>query len=393
MLALSLPDARIEDSQAWEILRAGASDLLAWTAAEQVAEQVRVRFERWRQVDALLTAPSVKDHLIGTSPAWRAALRQIVEAARFTDASILLIGESGTGKERVARLIHDLDPQASPDAFVILDCTTVVPELAGSEFFGHERGAFTGAVAARDGAFADADGGTLFLDEAGELPAMLQAQLLRVVQEGTYKRVGSNAWQHARFRLVCATNRDLARDVASGAFRADLYHRIASWVFRLPPLRERREDILTLARHFLPVPPSGAAPAFDGPVRDYLLNRPYPGNVRELRQLVARIGARHVGPGPITLGDIPADDRPDDPHPRRGWRHGSFEEAIGRAVIGGAGLKEIRDAAADMAIRLAVLQENGNLKQAARRLGVTDRALQLRRATRRGPARGPEVDH
>ena len=113
---------------------------------------------------------------------------------RFTPASVLLIGESGTGKELIARLIHELDRRAAGNEFVILDCATIVPELSGSEFFGHERGAFTGAVGARDGAFATADGGTLFLDEVGELPMPLQAQLLRVVQEGTYKRVGGNVW-------------------------------------------------------------------------------------------------------------------------------------------------------------------------------------------------------
>src|SRR5690606_31880967 len=134
---------------------------------------------------------------------------------------------------------------------VILDCSTIVPELAGSEFFGHERGAFTGALITREGAFALADGGTLFLDEIGELPLHLQVQLLRVIQEGTYKKVGSNTWKSTRFRLICATNRDLSEEVKKGRFRADLFYRIASWTFHLPPLRERKEDILPLALHFL----------------------------------------------------------------------------------------------------------------------------------------------
>jgi len=121
---------------------------------------------------------------------------------------------------------------------VIVDCTTIVSELAGSEFFGHERGAFTGAVGQRDGAFAAAHGGTLFLDEIGELPLPLQAQLLRVVQEGTYKRVGSNAWQRSRFRLVSATNRNLVERIAQGHFRQDLYYRIGAWIFRVPPLQD-----------------------------------------------------------------------------------------------------------------------------------------------------------
>src|SRR5678816_4688946 len=140
----------------------------------------------------------------------------------------LIAGESGTGKELVARLIHALDRREPKGPFVVLDCTTVSPELAGSEFFGHERGAFTTAVTAREGAFAMADGGTLFLDEVGELPLALQAELLRVIQERVYKRVGSNTWKQADFRLVCATNRDLAAEEAKGNFRLDLFHRIAS---------------------------------------------------------------------------------------------------------------------------------------------------------------------
>src|SRR4029450_9990071 len=125
----------------------------------------------------------------------------------------------------------------------------VVLSLSGSEFFGHEKGAFTGAVAAREGAFAMADGGTLFLDEVGELPPPLQAELLRVIQEGMYKRVGSNVWRRTNFRLLCATNRSLLDPSTEGLFRRDLYHRIAAWTCHLPSLRERADDIPILARH------------------------------------------------------------------------------------------------------------------------------------------------
>src|SRR5678816_1272096 len=141
----------------------------------------------------------------------------------------LIAGESGTGKELVARLIHALDRREPKGPFVVLDCTTVSPELAGSEFFGHERGAFTTAVTAREGAFAMADGGTLFLDEVGELPLTLQAELLRVIQERVYKRVGSNIWKQVNFRLICATNRNLLEEEARGAFRRDFYYRLAAW--------------------------------------------------------------------------------------------------------------------------------------------------------------------
>src|SRR5262249_5035658 len=143
--------------------------------------------------------------------------------------------------------------------------------LSGSEFFGHERGAFTGAVSQRDGAFALADGGTLFLDEVGELPLPLQAQLLRVVQERTYKRVGGNTWHRTNFRLVCATNRDLLAQVGRGEFRADLYYRIASFVCKLPPLRQRLDDVIPLAEYFLrQMYPNGEPPQLDDAVRAYL---------------------------------------------------------------------------------------------------------------------------
>jgi transcriptional regulator with GAF, ATPase, and Fis domain len=383
ILAVPAAEARLDVQQAWQLLRAGASDVVAWSSAADVAERIKARFERWAAVDALIEAPLVRDTLIGASPVWRATLRCAVEVARFTDASVLLIGESGTGKELMARLIHELDARERKGELVLLDCSTIVPELSGSEFFGHERGAFTGAVAAREGAFATAHGGSLFLDEVGELPMRLQAQLLRAVQERTYKRVGGNAWHRTDFRLVSATNRDLSQCIERGEFRSDLYHRIASWVFRIPPLRERRDDILPLARHALrALRPDAPSLDFDAPVRDYLINRAYPGNVRDLRQLVTRIASRHVGPGPITLGEIPDDERPRDVAAPRQWRDAEFAEGIRQALSSGAKLKEISHAAAETAIRLAVHDENGNLQVAARRLGVTDRALQMRRAAR-----------
>jgi transcriptional regulator with GAF, ATPase, and Fis domain len=201
------------------------------------------------------------------------------------------------------------------------------------------------------------------------------------VQERTYKRVGSNSWQRTDFRLICATNRDLLREVESGRFRHDLYYRIASWVVHLPPLRERLEDILPLARHFLrELLPADTPVDLDHAVCEYLLKRSYPGNVRDLKQLIYRIGCRHVGPGPITAGDIPEDERPslvqdggDD------WHDPSLEQAVRRALALGMGLREISRAATDIAVRIAVSDEKGNLQRAARRLQVTDRALQMRR--------------
>ncbi len=382
VLAIPAADAVIDASSVWQLLRAGASDVLAWSS--DIAELIKARFERWQAVDELVQSEAVQSKLVGVSQVWRSVLRQVIEVTRFTPASVLLIGESGTGKELIARLIHELDPRAAGNEFVILDCATIVPELSGSEFFGHERGAFTGAVGARDGAFATADGGTLFLDEVGELPMPLQAQLLRVVQEGTYKRVGGNVWHRTEFRLVCATNKVLPQAIERGEFRSDLFYRIAGWVFRVPSLHERRDDILPLAQHFLRLfQPDNPRHEFDLPVREFLLSRSYPGNVRDLRQLIARISSRHVGPGPITVGDIPADERPEGGPTRGCWRDGDFERSIRQAVAMGVGLKEISQAAADTAMRIAVNSENGNLQLAARQLGVTDRALQMRRAARR----------
>jgi transcriptional regulator with GAF, ATPase, and Fis domain len=304
---------------------------------------------------------------------------------------VLILGETGTGKEQVARLIHQLDGRPDKGELVLVDCTTIVPELAGSELFGHERGAFTSAVGARDGAVALADGGTLFLDEVGELPPGLQPQLLRVTQEQTYKRVGGNAWRRTAFRLVCATNRDLLAEEAAGRFRRDLYYRIAGWVCRLPALSERREDILPLVRHFMAqLRPGVEPPALDEPVRAFLLGRSYPGNVRDLRQLTARMLYRHVGPGPITVGDIPEEERP-ALLGEGDWCDARFEQAIRQALGAGAGIREIRRVAEDTAVRLAIADEDGNLQRAAQRLGVTDRALQLRRAAQRGASEAAEA--
>ncbi|MFL6292566.1 MAG: sigma 54-interacting transcriptional regulator [Thermoanaerobaculia bacterium] len=386
LIAVALHREALARGSGWQLLQAGASEVLAASDPAETAEVIAARFERWEEVDRLAGSSLVTRNLVGRSLAWRSVLRQVVEVARFSASSVLLGGESGTGKELVARLIHTLDAREDKRDLVVLDCTTIVPELSGSEFFGHERGSYTSAVAARDGAFALADGGTLFLDEVGELPPRLQAELLRGVQEGTYKRVGSNAWQKTRFRLVCATHRDLLDDVAEGRFRRDFYYRIAAWTCRLPPLRERREDIPLLVRCFLAERYGDEAPEVDPEVLDLLLARDYPGNVRDLRQLVGRIVHRHVGKGPITLGDVPEEERPQSGDGRPASADG-FDGAVRLALARGLGLKEIGNLAADTAVRLALAEEGGSLQRAADRLGVTDRALQMRRAAQRPSTR------
>jgi transcriptional regulator with GAF, ATPase, and Fis domain len=391
VVAVADPGMALDQNTVWRILEAGASDICVFTTPAESASYLAARFERWSEIERLVDDTRVAARVVGTSQAWRDVLRQVVAAARFTDAGILLLGESGTGKELIARLIDDLDPRADKPELVILDCSTITAELSGSEFFGHERGAFTGAVSLREGAFGLAHGGTLFLDEVGELPIVLQAKLLRVIQEHAYKRVGGNAWQQTRFRLVTATNRDLTREVARGAFREDLYFRIAGCVIRLPPLRERREDIIPLALRFFAEESGGRDPSIlDDSVRDYLLGRDYPGNVRDLRQVVKRIAHRHVGLGPITAGDIPEGDRPSSGTRVATWNGEPFENAIRYAISLGMGLRDISQAAAETAIRLAMQDEQGNLQRAARRLGVTDRALQMRRAGQRSRQDAPD---
>lgn len=384
LLAVSISRSTLINDAVWSLLAAGASDVLVWDGSANPAEEIAARFERWNAVDQLVDSSLVRKSLVGRSPAWISSIRQIAETARFTNESILITGESGTGKELAARLIHALDPRLNKGDWVVVDCTTIVPQLAGSEFFGHERGAFTGAATPRDGAFALADGGTLFLDEVGELLPELQAQLLRVIQEGTYKRVGGNTWQKTDFRLVCATNRDLLQEVAAGRFRGDLYHRIATWVVKLPPLRDRVEDIPLLVDHFLKnFRQQGSGIELDEPVRDYLMRRNYPGNVRDLKQLIARISRRHTGPGPITVGAIPSEDRPLSERDLSDWCNGQFRNGICQALALGVGLKEIGRTAENTAVQIAVRNENGNLQIAAKKLGVTDRALQMRRAALR----------
>ena len=386
VLVLAVPPCRIAPAQQWALLQAGAADVLLWPTLPASGDRICARFDRLRTVRELSERPQVSGALVGASAAWRCLLRRVVEIAVFANGPVLIAGESGTGKELIARLIHDLDTRGDKRELVVVDCTTITPELSGSEFFGHERGAYTGAMTAREGAFAQAHGGTLFLDEIGDLPPALQAQLLRVVQEGKYKRVGGNAWQHTSFRLVSATHCDLQARVAEGRFRADLYFRIAGSVCRTPPLRERLDDVLTLARHFQhDIEGSDGAQGFDDPVCQYLLARGYPGNVRELKRVVERLCLRHAGGGPITVGDVPEDERPREAAPARASLQARFD-AVAREAIGlGLGLKEIGQLATDCAIQAAMDEEQGNLHRAAARLDVTDRALQLRRAQQRLP--------
>lgn len=378
-----------------EAIAAVVDDVLDWD--ETTIPAIDARVGRWREIAQVLESPDVKNAVLGLSPAHLDAVSQLIELALHSNAPVLLTGETGTGKELMARLLHRLgDRRAS--AFVIVDCTTIVPTLSGSELFGHERGAFTGASSTRTGAFAAADGGTLFLDEIGDLALPIQAELLRVVQEGTYKRVGGDRWLHTNFRLVSATHRDLRSEVSAGQFRQDLFHRITSGVVELPPLRERAGDVELLFAAFLSEAMHGtAAPAITEPVRTVLRRREYPGNLRDLRQLALQVAARHAGPGRITLGDLPRSERlftttlsarptAEDvatPASASGDVEETIRHSISRLVADGHQLRAITRLVTDLAVDVALDESGGSTRAAARRLGVTERAIQLRRAALR----------
>ena len=225
--------------------------------------------------------------LIGTSPAMQ-AVYGVLSVVAPSDVTVLLEGETGTGKEMVAEAIHRQSPRADKP-LVVVDCGSLPAGLIESELFGHERGAFTGAVSSHEGSFERARGGTVFLDEIGELPVEMQTRLLRALDRREVRRVGGSAPRKIDLRLVAATHRNLADDVAAGRFRQDLYYRLAVVRVRLPSLRKRREDIPVLARHFLlqsgcPDPDRVLTP----PILQTLLTRRWPGNVRELRNVVER---------------------------------------------------------------------------------------------------------
>jgi two-component system, NtrC family, response regulator GlrR len=224
------------------------------------------------------------DDLLGASTAMRLVFAKIARVA-VSAAAVLLEGETGTGKSKIARSIHRLSPRAE-GPYVVVDCTAIPETLFESELFGHEKGAFTGAHALRIGALEAAHGGTVFLDEIGELPAAMQPKLLRVLEDRTIKRVGSNDDRVVDVRFMAATNRDLRTEVNAGRFRADLFYRLDTVRIRVPALRERASDIAQLASHFwAQLAPGETVPAA---LVSRMLRRPWPGNVRELRAVVER---------------------------------------------------------------------------------------------------------
>src|SRR5262245_1169360 len=228
--------------------------------------------------------------MVGRSPIMR-RIYQLVEMAAPTKCRVFVTGESGTGKELIARAIHGQSPRREKP-FVELNCAAIPSELIESEMFGHVRGSFTGAVADRKGKFEAANAGTLFLDELGDMSLMTQAKLLRVLQEGMVTPVGSTEARPVDVRVVCATSKNIQEEMARGAFREDLYHRLNVLTIAVPPLRARRQDIPELAEHFLRLASveNGVAPKRLAPrALDFLSQLPWPGNVRELRNLMERL--------------------------------------------------------------------------------------------------------
>ncbi len=257
------------------------------------------------EIDRLDVPTSASDRFelaIGRSESMRRVFG-VLERASAAPASILLTGETGTGKDVLARSIHLRSGRRG--AFEVLDCGAITPGLVESELFGHERGAFTGAVSSRAGAFERASGGTLFLDELGELPLELQPKLLRVLEARAFRRVGGSHTIEADVRIVAATSRDLRAETAAGRFREDLYYRLAVVALQVPPLRRRREDVPLLVEHFLGS--RGEVPRVTDATLAALTAYDWPGNVRELRNVLERAVAltRMRGASELELVDFP----------------------------------------------------------------------------------------
>jgi formate hydrogenlyase transcriptional activator len=247
------------------------------------------------------------EQIIGNSPALESVLAD-VERVAPTDSTVLILGETGTGKELIARAIHNISPRCGRP-FVKLNCAAIPFDLLESELFGHEKGAFTGAIAQKIGRFEMADTGTLFLDEIGDIPLALQPKLLRVLQEQEFERLGSGRTHHINVRLVTATHRDLTEMVRRQEFRSDLYYRLNVFPVALPPLRERREDIARLVCHFVGVCARRTRKPIDHIPKETLdafTSYSWPGNVRELQNLIERaviLANNGVLPNPLPVSD------------------------------------------------------------------------------------------
>ena len=305
------------------------------------------------------------EEIVGRSDALRKVLEQI-ETVAPTDSTVLIYGETGSGKELIARAVHNLSARKA-NAFVKLNCAAIPTGLLESELFGHERGAFTGAISQRVGRFELANHGTMFLDEIGEIPIELQPKLLRVLQDRMVQRIGGERPYEVDFRLVSATNHDLHTLVADGKFRLDLYYRISPIVIDVPPLRARIDDIPTLAATFLREVAArhGRSPPEIAPnALTYLMDQGWPGNVRELRHEIERAFV-FAEDGRITAETL------SQYGDSRTWSPSSFEHAQPRSPSGSARLKEAVERVESELVRDAMARHRGNKKRVAKDLGIS----------------------
>ena len=336
---------------AGEVLRTAARAIEVRRLSKEL-ERLRIRPANFREEDEAL--------LIGRHPSMREVFKLIGKVAT-SDAAVLITGESGTGKGLVAQTIHRHSPRADRP-LVTINCGAIPEGLLESELFGHERGAFTGAVQSKQGRIELAKGGTVFLDEIGDLPSGIQVKLLRVLQEHTFERLGGNQSIHVDFRLITATNRDLAQLMHDGRFREDLFYRLNVVRLELPPLRARRSDIPELAEHFLRrygTERAGAPSGISDEALRALLLYDYPGNIRELENLIHQAVLLTRGPL-LCLNDFPP--------------------TLGQSTSPGAEpqLRELLSMPLDQATRAlerilitrAIVRSQGNKSEAARELGI-----------------------
>lgn len=355
---------------ALEAIKAGAYDYInkpferdeVILALKKAEEREKLRREN-RALRESFRKESRYGQMIGRSPSIQKVFATLRKIAPF-DTTVLIEGESGTGKELVARAIHDEGPRRDK-AFVAINCGAIPENLLESELFGHKRGAFTDAHADRRGLFEEADGGTLFLDEIGELPLLLQVKLLRALQEGTIRPLGAKADKKVDVRVVAATVRDLELEVREGRFREDLFYRLNVLPLRVPPLRERGEDIPLLVDHFVERSNLRLGTAIEGVTRSAqqaLLNYSYPGNIRELENIIERACILAEGEK-IDLMDLPeALHRKPDP--------------IERFLDGDElSIKKASRFVEETLIRRALAKTGGNRTHAAALLEISHRAL------------------
>jgi len=299
-------------------MKEGAFDYLVKPFGEEEVLRVVQKALAMRAlvVENLLLKRQVRDqfaqaHVIGSSPPWQ-RVYQMVQQVAPSQATVLLTGESGTGKELIACLLHRLSARAERP-FIVLNAAAMPATLLEAELFGYEKGAFTGALQRKPGHFELADGGTLFLDEIGDMPFEVQAKLLRVLQDGTFKRLGGLQTLKVNVRVIAATNKELAKEVAAERFRQDLYYRLNVITIQLPPLRDRRQDVPLLAVHFLQKytrENRKEITAIQQEALEQLMRYDWPGNVRELENVIERAVVLAKG-ATITLADLYLEEPPD----------------------------------------------------------------------------------